>query len=233
MHACASPRIIRYEAQNAVSSLQAADVQVQKHCSVTCLHSASIHLFHLYVRIWYHACMVATSFRRPHRPRDENIRAIFKYAGLNLPGCFLNFAYLKFSSKHDGNMQEMMRMKVVTLTLGHLLVVIRRQEPCILLMQFYLVCYLLAGWCWWCQYGAWWCWWCQYGSCCSSGPKGGSLNRSGPIQQPSEFRLYTCNMHLPNMFKVNLVHACIGGTLVTPPPRVCDGALVLSWCVYF
>ena len=117
MHACASPRIIRYEAQNAVSSLQAADVQVQKHCSVTCLHSASIHLFHLYVRIWYHACMVATSFRRPHRPRDENIRAIFKYAGLNLPGRFLNFAYLKFSSKHDGNMQEMMRMKVVTLTL--------------------------------------------------------------------------------------------------------------------
>ena len=89
--------------------------------------------------------MVATSFRRPHRPRDENIRAIFKYAGLNLPGCFLNFAYLKFSSKHDGNMQEMMRMKVVTLTLGHLLVVIRRQEPCILLMQFYLHSVLFTG----------------------------------------------------------------------------------------
>ena len=169
--------------------------------------------------------MVATSFRRPHRPRDENIRAIFKYAGLNLPGCFLNFAYLKFSSKHDGNMQEMMRMKVVTLTLGHLLVVIRRQEPCILLMQFYLYSVPFTGRMMLVMPVRW--------RMMLVMPKGGSLNRSGPIQQPSEFRLYTCNMHLPNMFKVNLVHACIGGTLVTPPPRVCDGALVLSWCVYF
>ncbi len=46
MHACASPRMIRYKAQNAVSSLQAADVQVQKHRPVTCLHSAGIHAFH-------------------------------------------------------------------------------------------------------------------------------------------------------------------------------------------
>ena len=36
-------------------------------------------------------------------------------------------------------MQEMMMMKVLTLTLGHLLVVIRRQAPCILLMVFYLI----------------------------------------------------------------------------------------------
>ena len=50
MHACASPRIIRYEAQNAVSSLQAADVQVQKHCSVTCLHSAIAFIYFIYMR---------------------------------------------------------------------------------------------------------------------------------------------------------------------------------------
>lgn len=41
-----------------------------------------------------HACMffptISNQFlRRPHRPRDPNIRGVFKTAGINLPGVIL------------------------------------------------------------------------------------------------------------------------------------------------
>ena len=94
MHACMCFSMHK-KVRSTKCSLEFASTWCSSSKALLSYMFAFSYIYFIYVRIWYHACMVATSFRRPHRPRDENIRAIFKYAGLNLPGCLVDFAYLK------------------------------------------------------------------------------------------------------------------------------------------
>lgn len=81
---------LRYEAQDAVQSHQEADVQVFTHCQDTFMHLNMLALLRLVLlALFAIARMFSVNpawLRRPHVPRDAEMRDVYRWAGMNLPG---------------------------------------------------------------------------------------------------------------------------------------------------
>ena len=52
------------------------------------------------VQIYVYACMHAYYMRRPHRPRDPEVRQVYKYAGIHIPGLALKNGMRKCTHSH-------------------------------------------------------------------------------------------------------------------------------------
>ena len=73
----------RHSGKGARQDRNAYGVCLLSHCQAACLHVQTIH----YIMHDHISCMSQTAAsRRPHRPRCPEIRKIYKFAGLPLPG---------------------------------------------------------------------------------------------------------------------------------------------------